>query len=238
MFGVKLPVNFDSPYKATSIIDFWRRWHITLSRFLRDYLYIPLGGNRRGRARRYLNLLVTMLLGGLWHGAGWGFVLWGLIHGVLLAANHLLAEVTTWPRNQYMRFAGWLVTLLCVMLAWVPFRAPTLRDAVEIWQALIWPIPFGLPIPTALDFAMLGWLAFAALLALTMPNTQQLIERVTGYRIDPGTYRSAIGPTDDAIPLRITEPRALLVMAAGLGAVSALALALNNHIAQFIYFQF
>ena len=83
MFGIRLPVNFRSPYKATSIVDFWRRWHITLSRFLRDYLYIPLGGNRHGKARRYLNLMLTMLLGGLWHGAGWTYVVWGGLHGFI-----------------------------------------------------------------------------------------------------------------------------------------------------------
>jgi D-alanyl-lipoteichoic acid acyltransferase DltB (MBOAT superfamily) len=88
MFGFELPVNFYSPYKASSIIDFWRRWHITLSRFLRDYLYIPLGGNRRGPLRRYLNLAVVMLLGGLWHGANWTFVIWGGVHGLMLAVNH------------------------------------------------------------------------------------------------------------------------------------------------------
>src|ERR1700761_7294189 len=89
LFGIRLPVNFRSPYKAASIIEFWRRWHITLSRFLRDYLYIPLGGNRLGEQRRYLNLAVTMLLGGLWHGAGWTFLIWGGLHGVYLCANHL-----------------------------------------------------------------------------------------------------------------------------------------------------
>src|SRR3954469_23352041 len=89
LFGIRLPVNFRSPYQAASIIEFWRRWHITLSRFLRDYLYIPLGGNRLGEIRRYQNLLVTMLLGGLWHGAAWNFVIWGGLHGVYLCINHL-----------------------------------------------------------------------------------------------------------------------------------------------------
>ena len=88
MFGIRLPLNFNSPYKATSIIDFWRRWHITLSRFLRDYLYIPLGGSRKGRVRRYINLMTTMILGGLWHGAGWTFLLWGALHGFYLMINH------------------------------------------------------------------------------------------------------------------------------------------------------
>jgi D-alanyl-lipoteichoic acid acyltransferase DltB (MBOAT superfamily) len=88
MFNIRLPINFNSPYKATNIIDFWRRWHITLSRFLRDYLYIPLGGNRHGVARRYGNLMLTMLLGGLWHGAGWTFIVWGGLHGMFLFMNH------------------------------------------------------------------------------------------------------------------------------------------------------
>src|ERR1700744_2641303 len=89
LFGIRLPVNFRSPYKAASIIEFWRRWHVTLSRFLRDYLYIPLGGNRHGEGRRYLNLFLTMLLGGLWHGAGWNFLVWGGLHGIYLCVNHL-----------------------------------------------------------------------------------------------------------------------------------------------------
>jgi D-alanyl-lipoteichoic acid acyltransferase DltB (MBOAT superfamily) len=88
MFGIRLPLNFFSPYKAISIIEFWRRWHITLSRFLRDHLYIPLGGNRHGQARRYANLLTTMILGGLWHGAGWTFIFWGALHGTYLVVNH------------------------------------------------------------------------------------------------------------------------------------------------------
>ena len=93
MFGITLPLNFNSPYKASNIIEFWRRWHMTLSRFLRDYLYIPLGGNRRGPGRRYVNLMVTMAIGGLWHGAAWTFVLWGIFHGICLAENHLWQEV-------------------------------------------------------------------------------------------------------------------------------------------------
>src|SRR5205823_6416729 len=88
LFGIKLPLNFNSPYKAENISDFWRRWHMTLSRFLRDYLYIPLGGNRRGPWRRYTNLVITMGLGGLWHGAGWGFLVWGLLHGAYLCVHH------------------------------------------------------------------------------------------------------------------------------------------------------
>src|SRR5471032_1107650 len=89
MVGIHLPINFNSPYQAPNIIEFWRRWHMTLSRFLRDYLYIPLGGNRKGNMRRYVNLLATMVLGGLWHGANWTFLIWGALHGAFLTVNHL-----------------------------------------------------------------------------------------------------------------------------------------------------
>jgi len=119
MFNVAFPENFDSPYKSRSPIEFWRRWHITLSFFLRDYLYIPLGGNRRGRRRQYFNLFVTMLLGGLWHGADWTFVLWGAIHGMLLSMNHL------WRDRKLAMPTGlaWALTFIAVTVAWVPFRA-------------------------------------------------------------------------------------------------------------------
>ena len=132
LFGIRLPVNFRSPYKATSIIDFWRRWHITLSRFLRDYLYIPLGGNRLGEQRRYLNLMLTMLLGGLWHGAGWNFLIWGGLHGLYLCVNHLWQGWRgvrgEWPRPRN-QVAGerrsWAITFFAVVIAWVFFRART-----------------------------------------------------------------------------------------------------------------
>ena len=136
MFGIRLPINFDSPYKATSIIDFWRRWHITLSRFLRDYLYIPLGGNRRGRGRRYVNLMATMLLGGLWHGAAWTFVLWGGLHGLYLVANHgwRAARRGFLPvarRDPWERVAGW-AGRIAVVFAWVFFRAGSFDGASDL----------------------------------------------------------------------------------------------------------
>ncbi|MCU0796658.1 MAG: MBOAT family protein [Akkermansiaceae bacterium] len=124
MFGIRLPVNFASPYKAASIADFWRRWHITLSRFLRDYLYIPLGGNRHGVVRRYGNLLLTMVLGGLWHGAGWTFLLWGFLHGICLCVNHGWSHLRarmSW--RALPKGLGQTLTFLAVLVAWVPFRA-------------------------------------------------------------------------------------------------------------------
>lgn len=132
-FNIKIPQNFNSPYKSTSIIEFWRRWHMTLSAFLRDYLYIPLGGNRKGKARRYINLTMTMLLGGLWHGAGWTFVIWGGLHGLFLVINHF------WRAHCPVRlpkFAGWLITSVSIVAAWVFFRAETVGQALLILKGM------------------------------------------------------------------------------------------------------
>jgi alginate O-acetyltransferase complex protein AlgI len=141
MFNIHLPINFNQPYKATSIIDFWRRWHITLSQFLRDYLYIPLGGNKNGSLKRYLNLLITMLLGGLWHGAGWTFIVWGGMHGVYLAINHLWRSIfkldnVTQTKNKLGIVFGWLLTFLSVIVAWVVFRAESLSSAHNILMSM------------------------------------------------------------------------------------------------------
>lgn len=123
LFNIHLPWNFNSPYRALSIQDFWRRWHITLSRWLRDYLYIPLGGNRRGTLRTYGNLLATFLLGGLWHGAAWTFVIWGAMHGLALTAHRLWTRLgLTMPK-----FLGWLCTFIFINAAWVVFRAPSME---------------------------------------------------------------------------------------------------------------
>ena len=137
--GVRLPLNFNSPYKSTSIIEFWRRWHISLSTFLRDYLYVPLGGNRKGEARRYINLFLTMLLGGLWHGAAWTFVIWGALHGTFLMINHLWsAKVRRHATpGRLARVAGWALTFLCVMIAWVVFRAESVNAALEIYKGML-----------------------------------------------------------------------------------------------------
>ncbi len=137
LFGVRLPLNFHSPYKAVSIIDFWRRWHMTLSRFLRDYLYFPLGGNRRGASRRYVNVMVTMLLGGLWHGASWTFVVWGGLHGLYLLVNHAWRELSErFGWRHPARAAAVLLTFLATVLAWVFFRADTIDQAIAIVQAM------------------------------------------------------------------------------------------------------
>lgn len=133
LFGIALPLNFNSPYKANNIADFWKRWHMTLSRFLRDYLYIPLGGNRRGFATMLFALAATMVLGGLWHGAGWQYLVWGALHGALLIAHRL------WTRAGF-RLPAWLgraITFTCVLFAWVMFRANNVRDGLLIWKKML-----------------------------------------------------------------------------------------------------
>ena len=141
MFNIRLPINFNSPYKSTSIIEFWRRWHITLSTFLRDYLYVPLGGNRHGKLRRYANLLTTMLLGGLWHGAGWTFVIWGALHGVYLVINNLWRDMVSerylrWIPDWLGALAGGILTFIAVVAAWVVFRAGNMAQALVILKAM------------------------------------------------------------------------------------------------------
>ncbi|RDI48129.1 MBOAT family O-acyltransferase [Aquicella lusitana] len=150
IFGFRLPLNFYSPYKASSIIDFWRRWHITLSRFLRDYLYIPLGGNRHSTLRRYFNLAIVMLLGGLWHGANWTFAVWGGVHGLLLGLNHAWRQLPFTRHRFYhsapVRMIAIVFTFLLVTLAWIPFRAETIGEA-RIMLAHLFPFnggPLGL----------------------------------------------------------------------------------------------
>jgi D-alanyl-lipoteichoic acid acyltransferase DltB (MBOAT superfamily) len=205
LFGIRLPVNFRSPYQATSIIEFWRRWHITLSRFLRDYLYIPLGGNRLGEQRRYINLLVTMLLGGLWHGAGWNFLVWGGLHGIYLSINHLWRG---WRGSKpelsiaglMVKGACWAITFFAVVVAWVFFRAKTAAGAWQMLQGL-----FGVEAGSSayassgilrlMDLPMLvgeerllliggGAVALALAIALCLPNVPQLF-RYREYRRAP-----------------------------------------------------
>ncbi|GHC03976.1 MBOAT family O-acyltransferase [Cerasicoccus arenae] len=146
LFGIRIPLNFNSPYQAHSIIEFWRRWHMTLSRFLRDYVYITLGGNRHGKLLRDVNIMATMFIGGLWHGAGWTFVLWGMAHGVLLLINHHFAEfrkklsIAKSPSDAKFslgKILGVALTFLCVVLTWVLFRADGFSAATYFYQAML-----------------------------------------------------------------------------------------------------
>ena len=144
MFGILLPINFHSPYKAKNIIEFWRHWHMTLSRFLRDYLYIPLGGSRKGKPRRYFNLMLTMLLGGLWHGAGWTFILWGALHGFYLIVNHAwhhmrfrLGHDINKTSSWYMNTLARLLTFIAIIVSWVFFRSESYAGALSILSSMI-----------------------------------------------------------------------------------------------------
>jgi alginate O-acetyltransferase complex protein AlgI len=199
LFGIRLPVNFRSPYRASSIIEFWRRWHITLSRFLRDYLYIPLGGNRFGEQRRYINLLVTMLLGGLWHGAGWNFLVWGGLHGIYLGINHLWrgwrgGDAPAASVSRLAKGSCWAITFFAVVIAWVFFRARTMAGAWQMLGALFgfeagssaYASPgilrlMDLPVLVGEERLLLiggGVVALALAAALCLPNVPQLF----GYR--------------------------------------------------------
>jgi alginate O-acetyltransferase complex protein AlgI len=136
MFGFDLPINFSAPYAARNITEFWRRWHISLSTWLRDYLYISLGGNRKGTFRTYVNLMVTMLLGGLWHGANWNFLVWGGLHGVGLAAHKWSGSRL--PRLSLPPLVARVLTVLFVVLLWVPFRAANWNTTMAMYQQLLW----------------------------------------------------------------------------------------------------
>jgi alginate O-acetyltransferase complex protein AlgI len=223
MFGIFLPLNFNSPYKARNIIDFWRRWHITLSQFLRDYLYIPLGGNRRGRVFRYVNLMITMLLGGLWHGAGWTFVVWGGLHGAYLCINHAwnrLAPKAPSALVTLLNIASAPLTFVAVVVAWVFFRADNIASALTILSKMIDPrhIVYG-----AAEAANLTFIAAYAALVWLAPNTQQL----TGYQ----HASRSVGEN-----LAAWRYRPLLLYGTALLLVTGL-LGIHQH-SEFIYFRF
>jgi alginate O-acetyltransferase complex protein AlgI len=170
VLGVPLPVNFDSPWRATSVSDFWRRWHISLSTWFRDYVYIPLGGGRRGTLQVSMNLMVTMALCGAWHGARWTFVAWGIYHGLLLVIHRV------WVRSSPVRLPEplpWLLTLVTVMAGWVFFRSPDWVTVGHMVRALVFRPGLAGEIP--LDATTLGWILLALLAAVVGPNSNQLV---------------------------------------------------------------
>jgi alginate O-acetyltransferase complex protein AlgI len=241
MFGIVLPFNFNSPYKARSIVEFWRRWHITLSRFLRDYLYIPLGGNRHGGARRNINLATTMLLGGLWHGAGWTFIIWGGLHGLYLVINHLWGA-TTRRTPLLARFAGTLayallallLTQFAVVVAWVFFRAEGIGAAWRVFAAM-----FGLgaapPAGAAPIVTMnhLGLIALGYLICVMLPNINTMFER---WNIGLDTYHT---PKAWSIPDIQWAPRPAWAAAAAIILVTGIIVsAVVGEGSPFLYFQF
>ena len=188
LFGIRLPINFNSPYKALSIVDFWRRWHITLSRFLREYLYFPLGGNRGSRVRRYFNLFATMVLGGLWHGASWNFVVWGTLHGLYLTINHAWSGVMG-ETNIFgfvppiiRRLCSQAMTLMAVIIAWVFFRAETFGGAFLVLEGMFIVPRISHPSPlwdAVLADSGLFWIQCIILtgIVLLAPNGIELVKR-------------------------------------------------------------
>ncbi len=221
LFNTRFPINFFSPYKATSIIDFWRRWHMTLSRFLKEYIYIPLGGNRLGARRRHVNIMITMLLGGIWHGAGWTFVIWGALHGFYLLVNHSWRAFRGPPSaskntSRVSAIAARALTFLCVVVAWVFFRAQDVPSALIILRGMFGA--GGISFPEGLKIKMtslsaigvhfdgllpaisdinpiepIRWILFLAFISFFMPN---LIQWMSGNNISL-----------DAEPLHLEEPR-------------------------------
>ena len=246
MFGIVLPFNFNSPYKATSIIDFWHRWHMTLSLFLRDYVYIPLGGNRYGPLRRYVNVMLTMLIGGLWHGASWTFVAWGGLHGIFLLINHAWRNLR--GEREGSALGEWIArvtTFLLVVVAWVFFRAESFEAARRLldgmrglhgWisatpadsapgpAAALQAIGWGVGEGWAAALLLLAWFAVLLTIVWGLPNTQEFL--LGEGR--PAHARLAWRPT--------------LGWAAALGLMSGVALTYNvvavNHVSEFIYFIF
>ncbi len=177
MLGFELPDNFRSPYASRGFSDFWRRWHISLSSWLRDYLYISLGGNRCSSARVKFNLFMTMLLGGLWHGASWNFVLWGALHGFFLIGERLLQptlKTQQWSRSLLGKVVGWGITYALVCIAWVPFRARSFGETFEIYKGMV-----GLSSSTLIgprDFLLAGCVVCAMLVAQNYTRHRTLEE--------------------------------------------------------------
>jgi D-alanyl-lipoteichoic acid acyltransferase DltB (MBOAT superfamily) len=263
MFGIKFPLNFNSPYKSISIIDFWRRWHITLSYFLRDYLYIPLGGNRKGKIRQYLNLMITMLLGGLWHGAGWTFVLWGGLHGFYLVINHCYSSVRKSLGHNLkqdpwlLKGIGWFVTFIAVVVSWVFFRAKDVDTALSILSSMVgmngiqlpaffepylafmrdWGVGFlGFTVDVGISqkYAVFGT-AILLLIAWFTPNTEQWLGKYNPTLTQP------VGSNEPSWLNRLWQSlswqpnKIWTVVVAGITAVSLLCF---TRVSEFLYFQF
>ncbi len=222
MLGYRLPVNFDAPYRSTSITDFWRRWHMSLSRFLRDYLYVPLGGNRKGEPRRLFNLMTVMLLGGLWHGAGWTFAAWGGLHGLYLIAARVWSRRFPANPGRLGRAAAWLVTLLAVVVAWVFFRARSFDGAGRMLASM--GGASGAAGGAALE--EVGWIALGFMVVLILPDTARLFGPAVEGRLE------AL-PAAGGLRWR---PSAAWAAAAAL----TLAWAVLNlsHVSEFIYYRF
>ena len=263
MFGIRLPLNFNSPYKAISIVDFWRRWHITLSQFLRDYLYIPLGGSRKGEFRRYFNLLVTMLLGGLWHGAGWTFIFWGGLHGFYLIINHLYRSVRQSLGHNLkndgwlLRSIGWITTFIAVVISWVFFKANNFDTATSILSSMfafngvnlaqflapylgflrnfgVEFLGFTVNVGISQKYATFGILILL-LIAWSTPNTQQWMDKYNPALTEPIEYHQSEWQKRFWKSLSWKPNKIWTIVVAGLTSLSLLCF---SRVSEFLYFQF
>ncbi len=265
MFGIKLPMNFFAPYRAETISDFWRRWHMTLSRFLRDYLYFPLGGNRHGTLARYRNLMITMLLGGLWHGAGWTFVLWGLLHGGYLVIQHAWSHAThslgRWKLFFAYRFAACALTFSAVHIAWAYFRAPSLEAANQVVFGMMGCN--GVSIPSALairlgdvsssltkygiqtDFTSGSQFVFAAIwiaalsaIVWLLPTTQQFLRKFEpSWEYTDQARTNALPERGFGYTLSLTW-RPTLTWSIVMSVIAVFGILSLPEISEFLYFQF
>jgi alginate O-acetyltransferase complex protein AlgI len=237
IFGITLPLNFNSPYQAASVADFWKRWHMTLSQFLRDYVYIPLGGNRNGLPRCCGNLLLTMLLGGIWHGAGWNFLIWGALHGVLLVVNHCWRAFSSTPKKAstqtgpFQMWAGRVATLFAVIIGWVFFRSETPGAAGRLLEAM-----FGIgagPAPGAdplLKTKLWIWITLLFAWVWFLPNVAQ----ITSSKL---LYAGVQAPPSDSFGSRFSlsysAPWAVLA-----GVLLALSILSMGKATEFLYYNF
>jgi D-alanyl-lipoteichoic acid acyltransferase DltB (MBOAT superfamily) len=241
MLGIQLPLNFNAPYRSSSIREFWRRWHITLSRFLMTYLYIPLGGSRRGEIRTLINLFLTMLIGGLWHGAGWTFVLWGAWHGGFLVLHRIWLKIADVPLLRIVavpiRLFAVPLTFLLVTVGWVLFRAENVAVAWTLFQSMAGLHGFAFSAEASLLPSAFAWKRCLELLvALSAivwfaPTTQTFVKEI----LPDEAHREKLDP----LTLRLMwKPHALYALAfTALALVSVTNLFLAQDRA-FIYFQF
>jgi D-alanyl-lipoteichoic acid acyltransferase DltB (MBOAT superfamily) len=231
MFGYHLPINFNAPYRSTSIVDFWRRWHLTLAHFLRDYLYFPLGGSRHGEVRHYLNLMTVMTLGGLWHGAAWTFVIWGALHGVYLIVNQLWRR---WrgepsPETLALNIGKWLMWFAFFLPGLIIFRAANFDTTFHIYGAML-----GLQEGEAATDAQ-AWLLIAAGFAIVwfLPDTPRIFERA----LDPAVLKRATiaGPVKYGLKPQWAPS---VGWALTCGAMMLSSAVLLSKTTEFIYYQF
>lgn len=245
MFGFRLPINFNSPYKARSIIDFWRRWHITLSSFFRNYVYIPMGGNRKGRAAQLLFILIVFFLTGLWHGAGWTFIAWGVLHGVLVAVNHLWASTplaralgsSSKPglRHTY-QLLSWALTMLAVVILWVFFRADSWATGSKIMEAMFkLTATSGRAIPDPhVYFVLIPAICFLFAICWWFPNSFEITRWVR-------RHARTLAPADPAAtpPRKMAATLKHLAYPALAGGFLYLAVSSIGYVkSQFLYFNF